>query len=146
MKNESRALAWAPLITPFAFALYAFFADISGFNMDEGVLTYLGLFLGMTIASLPVAYIYEFFIGYRFFRLLVKKNRVNFYTLTLGGVFVADIPLLITWPVTLVNDAISFNVPLQLFSFVGLMIGLNFWVLLNFEDLRDYLKGWRKPA
>ncbi len=146
MKNESRALAWAPLITPFAFAFYAYIADISGFNMDDGILTYLGLFIGMSIASLPVAYIYEFFIGYRFFRLLVKKNRVNFYSLTLGGIFVADIPLLITWPVTFVNDAISFVVPLQLFSFVGFMIGLNFWILLNYEDLRDNLRARFKAA
>ena len=141
MKNENRALAYAPLIMPFAFTGYAFFAGISGFDMQEGLSTFITLFLGTIIAGLPVAYLYEFFIGMRFYQLLAKKNRVNIFTLTLGGVFVADIPMLLIWPLANGDGAVSFSVTVQLFSFVGFMIGLNFWVLLNFESLRDRVKA-----
>ena len=144
MKNENRALGFAPLIMPFAFSFYAFLADIPGFNMDDGLLTFIGLFLGITLIGLPVVYIYEFFIGFRFYQLLSKKKRVNFLTLTLGGVFVADIPMLLIWPLVGGSGAVSFSETLQLFSFVGFMIGLNFWVLLNFERLRDTLKSLLK--
>ncbi|MDO9321968.1 MAG: hypothetical protein Q7U01_10085, partial [Pseudomonas sp.] len=99
------------------------------------------LFLGTIVAGLPVAYLYEFFIGMRFYQLLAKKNRVNIVTLTLGGVLVADIPMLLIWPLANGEGSVSFAVTVQLFSFVGFMIGLNFWVLLNFESLRDRVKG-----
>ena len=105
MKNENRALAFAPLIMPFAFTGYASFAGISGFNMQEGLLTFFLLFLGTIVAGLPVAYLYEFFIGMRFYQLLAKKNRVNIVTLTLGGVFVADIPMLLIWPLVMAASA-----------------------------------------
>lgn len=144
MKNENRALGFAPLIMPFAFSFYAFLADIPGFNMEDGLLTFIGLFLGITLIGLPVVYIYEFFIGFRFYQLLSKKKRVNFLTLTLGGVFVADIPMLLIWPLVGGGGAVSFTSTLELFSFVGFMIGLNFWALLNFERLRDNVKSLLK--
>src|SRR3990167_4077055 len=137
MKNENRALAFAPLIMPFAFTGYAYFAGISGFNMQEGYSTFFLLFLGTIVAGLPVAYLYEFFIGMRFYQLLLKMGRVNIVTLALGGVFVADIPMLLIWPLANGEGSVSFAVTVQLFSFVGLMIGLNFWALLNYESLRD---------
>ena len=139
--NDSKALALAPLITPFAFSFYAYFADISGFNMDQGILTFIGFFLGVSLASIPVAYLYMFFIGYRFYRLILKKKRLNIYTLTLGGVFVADIPMLLIWPMAEASGTTGFYLTFQLFSFVGFMVGLNFWVLLNFDRLRDNVKG-----
>ena len=58
MKNENRALAYAPLIMPFAFTGYAFFAGISGFDMQEGLSTFITLFLGTIIAGLPAMVIY----------------------------------------------------------------------------------------
>ncbi len=139
--TETKSLALAPLITPFAFASYAYFADVSGFNMDDGILTFIGLLLGLVLTSLPVAYLYMFFIGYRFYRLILKKNRVNFFTLTLGGMFVADIPMLLIWPLAEASSSTGFYLTLQLFSFAGFMVGLNFWVLLNFDRLRDNVKG-----
>lgn len=141
MTNEARALGYAPLILPFAFCSYAYFADVSGFNMDEGPMVALGLFLAITLVGLPVAYIYEFFIGYRFYQLLVKKNRVNFWTLTLGAVLVADIPMLFVLPVAGRASQVGYSLTFQLFSFVGLMIGLNFWFLLNYERIRDRLRS-----
>jgi hypothetical protein len=93
-----------------------------------------------------VAYLYEFFIGMRFYQLLVKKGRVNIVTLTLGGVLVADIPMLLIWPLTGGGGTISFALTVQLFSFVGFMIGLNFWVLLNFERIRDAFKALLKRS
>ena len=146
MKNETRALGFAPLILPFAFSFYAFLADIPGFNMDQGVLKFIGLFLAITLVGLPVAYIYELFIGFRFYQLIKKKQRVNIVTLTLGGVLIADIPMFLIWPLTGSEGAISFALTMQLFSFVGFMIGLNFWVLLNFESLRDRVKVLRHRA
>ncbi|MFT5782604.1 MAG: hypothetical protein ACI9EB_001999 [Pseudomonas sp.] len=146
MKNENRALAYAPLIMPFAFTAYAYFAGISGFDMREGLLTFIGLFFGTVVVGLPVAYLYEFFIGFRFYQLLAKNNRVNIFTLTLGGIFVADIPMLLIWPLASGAGAVSFAVTVQLFSFVGFMIGLNFWVLLNYERLRDGLQSHLKKV
>lgn len=137
MKNENRALGCAPLILPFAFSFFAYFADIPGFNMDEGLLKFLGLFLAIALVGLPVAYIYEFFIGFRFYQLLSKKQCVNIFTLTFGGMLIADIPMFLIWPLAGGEGTISFALTVQLFSFVGFMIGLNFWVLLNFERLRD---------
>ena len=141
MKNENRALGFAPLILPFAFSFFAYFADIPGFNMDQGLLKFIGLFLAIALVGLPVAYIYEFFIGFRFYQLIKKKQRVNIFTLTLGGVLIADIPMFLIWPLAGSEGTISFASTVQLFSFVGFMIGLNFWVLLNFESLRDRVKG-----
>jgi hypothetical protein len=140
MKNENRALGFAPLILPFAFCFYAFMADIPGFNMDGGLLSFIGYFFAITLIGLPVAYIYEFFIGFRFYQLLVKKQRVNLLTLTLGGVLVADIPMLLIWPLAGGEGTIGFGLTVQLFSFVGFMIGLNFWLLLNYETLRATFK------
>lgn len=134
--TDSKALALAPLMTPFAFSFYAYLADIPGFNMDQGALTFIGYFLGLTLASLPVAYLYMFFIGYRFYRLILKKKRVNIFTLSLGGVFVADIPMLLIWPAAEVSGATGFYVTFQLFSFVGFMVGLCFWTLLNWDKIR----------
>ncbi len=146
MKNENRALAFAPLIMPFAFTGYAYFAGISGFNMQEGYSTFFLLFLGTIVAGLPVAYLYEFFIGMRFYQLLLKMGRVNIVTLALGGVFVADIPMLLIWPLAHGKGTVDFAVTVQLFSFVGLMIGLNFWALLNYESLREKLKNLLRKA
>lgn len=145
MKNENRALGFAPLILPFAFCFYAFVADVPGFNLDAGLWTFIGLFLSITVIGLPVAYLYEFFIGFRFYQLLAKKARVNIFTLSLGGVLVADFPLFLIWPLVGAKGAASFALTVQLFSFVGFMIGLNFWLLLNFERIRDALTGPLKP-
>src|SRR3990167_9187832 len=100
MKNETRALGFAPLIMPFAFSFYAFIADIPGFNMQDGFLSFIGLFFGIALVGLPVVYIYEFFIVFRFYQLLSKKKRVNILTLTLGGVLSADFPIFLIWPMT----------------------------------------------
>ncbi|WP_324734417.1 hypothetical protein [Pseudomonas paeninsulae] len=146
MKNETRALGFAPLIMPFAFSFYAFFADLPGFNMQDGLLPFIGLFFGIVLVGLPVVYIYEFFIGFRFYQLLSKKKRVNIFTLTLGGALIADIPMFLIWPMTGGGGTVSFAVTFQLFSFIGFMIGLNFWALLNFERLRDYVNNLLKSA
>ncbi len=139
MISENKALGLAPMIAPFAFAFFAYFADISGFNMDEGFLKFLTLFVGLFLVSLPFAYVYMFFIGYRFYQLLCKKKRVNLFTLSLGGIFVADIPMLLLWPFANDEGSISFYLIFQLFSFVGFMIGLNFWFLLNYERIKAKL-------
>lgn len=135
--TENKALALAPLITPFAFTFCAYILDVPGFNMDKGLLNFIGLFFGLTLAAIPVAYIYMFFIGGKFWGMLKRRKIVNFFTITFGSVFVADIPMLLIWPVTQGND---FYLTLQLFSFVGLMVGLNCWFLLNLDRLRGKSK------
>ncbi|MGV2873304.1 hypothetical protein [Colwellia sp. E150_009] len=136
--TENKALALAPLITPFAFTFYAYISDIPGFNMDSGLLDFLGLFLGLTLAAIPVAYIYMFFIGGKFWGILKRKKIVNFFTIVFGSIFVADIPMLLIWPVTQGNE---FYLTLQLFSFVGLMVGLNCWFLINLDKLKAKFKN-----
>jgi len=98
--TENKALALAPLITPFAFTFYAYISDVPGFNMDSGILDFIGLFIGLSLAAIPVAYIYMFFIGGKFYGMLKRRKRVNIFTLTLGSIFVADIPMLLIWPIT----------------------------------------------
>ena len=66
MTNENRAFILAPLAMPFAFVIYTFLADVSGFDMQAGFLSYMGSVLAITVFGLPVVYIFEFFIGYRF--------------------------------------------------------------------------------
>jgi len=133
LMTENKALALAPLITPFAFTFYAYISDVPGFNLDSGLLDFLGLFIGLTLAAIPVAYIYMFFIGGKFYGMIKRRRRVNIFTLTFGSIFVADIPMLLIWPVTQGNE---FYLTLQLFSFVGLMVGLNCWFLLNLDRFR----------
>lgn len=131
--TENKALALAPLITPFAFTFYAYISDVPGFNMDSGILDFIGLFLGLSVAAIPVAYIYMFFIGGKFYGMIKRRRRVNIFTLTFGSIFVADIPMLLIWPVT---QGSEFYLTLQLFSFVGLMVGLNCWFLLNLDKFK----------
>tara|TARA_R110001583_G_scaffold17801_2_gene71860 strand:+ start:2385 stop:2804 length:420 start_codon:yes stop_codon:yes gene_type:complete len=131
--TENKALALAPLITPFAFTFYAYISDVPGFNMDSGIVDFIGLFLGLTVAAIPVAYIYMFFIGGKFYGMIKRRRRVNIFTLTFGSIFVADIPMLLIWPVT---QGSEFYLTLQLFSFVGMMVGLNCWFLLNLDKLK----------
>jgi hypothetical protein len=136
MNAENRALIFAPLMMPFAFIFYAFFTDVPGFNMETGILNFIASVVTVVIVGLPVVYLYEFFIGYRFYQLLVKKNRVNIFSLTLGAVIIADIPMFM---ILLAGGGgeDSLSTALQLFSFVGFMIGLTFWVLLNLDELRQ---------
>lgn len=142
MTNENRALILSPLMMPFAFLSYAFFADISGFNMQDGFLDYLGSALIIVIIGIPIVYLYEFFIGYRFYRLLLKKNRINIFTLSLGGALIADLPILMMMPFSwLSSEQTDLLSPLKLFSFVGFMIGLTFWFLLNLDRIRNKTKG-----
>ena len=137
--TENKALALAPLITPFAFTFYAYISDVPGFNMDSGIVDFIGLFVGLTLAAIPVAYIYMFFIGGKFWGMLKRRRIVNFFTVTFGSIFVADIPMLLIWPVTQGNE---FYLTLQLFSFVGLMVGLNCWFLLNLDKLKAWFKKY----
>lgn len=135
--TENKALALAPLITPFAFTFCAYLLDVPGFNMNEGLLDFLGLFFGLTLAAIPVAYIYMFFIGGKFWGMIKRRKQVNFFTIVFGSIFVADIPMILIWPVTQGND---FYLTLQLFSFVGLMVGLNCWFLINLDKFKAKFK------
>jgi len=132
--TENKALALAPLITPFAFTFYAYILDVPGFNMDGGILAFIKLFIGLTMAAIPVAYIYMFFIGGKFWGMLKRRRQVNFFTIVFGSIFVADIPMLLIWPFSQGNE---FYLTLRLFSFVGLMVGLNCWFLINLDKFRS---------
>ena len=138
MTGENRAFIFAPLIMPFAFAFYTWAADISGFNMDSGFADYMGAMLAITILGLPVVYLFEFFIGYRFYRLFLKKGRINIYSLAIGGILIADIPMFFILLFSgFSNESLSLSTAMPLFSFVGLMIGLNFWFLLNKDQIME---------
>lgn len=138
MTSEDRAFLLAPLIMPFAFLPYAFFTDMSGFNMQDGFMRYMASAVFIVIVGIPIVYLYEFFIGFRFYRLLLKKNRINIFSLSFGGAFVADIPILMIMPFSGFG---SVSVAFQLFSFVGFMVGLAFWALLNLDRIRKSIPG-----
>jgi len=138
MTNEDRAFILAPLIMPFAFLTFAFFTDMSGFNLEDGLMSYLGSVLIVVVFGIPVVYLYEFFIAYRFYRLLLKKKRVNIFSLSIGGAFIANIPIFMVMPFS-GYDAISTT--FELFSFIGFVVGLTFWYLLNFYGKRKSTKN-----
>ena len=133
MTNEDRAFVLAPLMMPFAFLPYAFFADLSGFNMQDGLMKYIASAVFIVFVGIPIVYLYEFFIAYRFYRLLLKKNRINIFSLSLGCALIADIPIFMIMPFSGFG---SVSMPFQLFSFVGFMVGLTFWFLLNLDRIR----------
>ena len=134
MTSEERAFVLAPLMMPFAFTFYAFFADISGFNMQDGFISFIGSVLIIAVVGIPIVYVFEFFIGYRFYRLLLKKNRINIFSLSFGGALIADIPIFMVMPFSGFG---SVSTAFQLFSFVGFMVGLAFWFLLNIDRIRN---------
>jgi hypothetical protein len=132
--TENKAIGLAPLITPFALAFYGFLTNMSGFNFDNGIVSFITLFIGFSLSSIPVAYLYMFFIGGRLYGIFKRKRWLNFYTIILGSIFIADIPMLLIFPFA-TGD--SFYATLQLFSFVGFMVGLNYWFLSNLDRLRN---------
>lgn len=134
MTNEERAFAYAPLAMPVAFITFSIVTGVSGFDMQLGLLNFLGLALAITVVGLPIVYIFGFFLGYRFYRLLLKKNRINIFTLSLGGVVLADIPIFLIWIFSGFGyQGHDLSTAFPLFSFVGFSIGLTFWYLLNWK-------------
>ncbi|MEZ5524249.1 MAG: hypothetical protein R3E62_04675 [Pseudomonadales bacterium] len=135
MTYEDRAFVLAPLAMPFAFLSYAWFLGLSGFTLDQGLMSYLGTVLIIIIGGLPVVYVYEFFIAYRFYRLLLKKGKINIFSIVFGAALMADIPILMIMPF---KGFTSVSVAFQLFTFTGMAVGLTFWILLK--------RGERKAA
>ena len=110
--------------------------------MESGFANYFGLVLAITIFGLPVVYLFEFFIGYRFYRLLLKKNRINIFSLTIGGMLIADIPMfMISIFRGFGSETYSLSTAFPLFSFIGFMIGLTFWFLLNSDKIKDRIQN-----
>ena len=142
MTRENRAFILAPLVMPFAFAFFAYMTGVSGFDMKSGFADYAGALIAVIIFGLPVVYLFEFFIGYRFYRLLLKKNRINVVSLTIGGMLIADIPMFMIVAFSgFSSESYSLSTALPLFSFVGFMIGLTFWFLLNQDHIIKTLRS-----
>jgi len=128
MTYEDRAFVLAPLSMPFAFLSCAWFLGLSGLTLEQGVLNYLATVAIIIIGGMPVVYLYEFFIAYRFYRLLLKKGKVNVFSLSLGGALIADIPILMVMPFSGYDGVAT---AFTLFGFSGFVVGLTFWVLLK---------------
>lgn len=139
MTSEDRAFILAPLAMPFACV-----AGYLGFDFSAGLLNYLSSVLIIGLYGLPVVYVIEFFLGYRFYRLFLKRKILNIFTITGGSIVLANIP-------TFFISIFSMYVPskhsvldvLGLFSFIGLTVGLTFWLLLNLEKIK---RGMQKSA
>lgn len=127
MTREDRAFLVAPLITPFAFVFGIAFTD-----MEMDFTSYISAFLVITIVGLPIVYTIEFFIGYRFYRLFLKKKKANIFTVTGGGVILANLPTIFIATFGQFGKQMhDLTMIFPLFSFVGFMIGLAFWFLVN---------------
>lgn len=127
MTREDRAFLMAPLVTPFAFVVGIAFTD-----MEMNLASYISAFLAITIIGLPIVYTIEFFIGYRFYRLFLKKKKANIVTITGGGVILANLPTIFIATFGQFGDQMhDLSMIFPLFSFVGFMIGLAFWFLIN---------------
>jgi len=128
MTYEDRAFVLAPLSMPFAFLSCAWFLGLSGFTLEEGVLSYLASVAIIIVGGMPVVYLYEFFIAYRFYRLLLKKGKVNIFSLAFGGALIANIPILMVMPF---SGYSAVETAFILFGFSGFVVGLTFWTLLK---------------
>lgn len=128
MNYEDRAFVQAPLVMPFAFLSCAWFLGLSGFTLEEGVLNYLASVAIIIVGGMPVVYLYEFFIAYRFYRLLLKKGKVNIFSMTFGGGFIAVLPILMVMPFSGYEGV---KIAFILFGFSGCVVGLAFWLLLK---------------
>lgn len=130
MTTEDRAFILAPLATPFAFVLGAYFL-----NMQFGIFSSM---LFITVFGLPIVYTIEFFLGYRFYRLLLKKKKLNILTVIIGCVLLANIPTLFIWMFSgFGSQEIPVATIFYLFSFVGVVIALTFWILLNIRHITN---------
>ena len=128
MTNEDRAFILAPLVTPFAFVLGAYVLD-----MQFGIIS---AFVFITVFGLPIVYTIEFFLGYRFYRLFLKLKKFNIFTTLLGCMTLANIPTLFIWLFSGFGPGdISVSTIFILFSFVGFVIGLTFYLLLKWGAL-----------
>ncbi len=128
MTYEDRAFVLAPLSMPFAFLSCAWFLGLSGFTLEDGVLNYLASVAIIIVGGMPVVYLYEFFIAYRFYRLLLKKGKVNVFSLAFGGALIANIPILMVMPFSGYSGV---ETAFILFGFSGFVVGLTFWALLK---------------
>jgi len=133
MTYEDRAFILAPLSMPFAFLSCAWFLGLSGLTLDEGVLNYLATVAIIIVGGMPVVYLYEFFIAYRFYRLLLKKGKVNVFSLSFGGALIANIPILMVMPFSGYDGVAT---AFKLFGFSGFVVGLTFWLLLKQGEKR----------
>lgn len=141
MTSEDRAFFLAPLAMPFAVVLFTLFTDVPGLNMEAGFFSYLVSVFVITLVGLPVVYTFEFFLGYRFYRLFLKKGQINVFTLILGGVLLADIPMFMIGIFGGFSDeSHNLSTAFPLFSFVGFSIGLTFWALLNKDRIVQAIK------
>lgn len=136
MTYEDRAFVLAPLSMPFAFLSYAWFLGLDGFTLEAGFWNYLGSVVIIIVGGMPVVYLYEFFIAYRFYRLLLKKGKVNLFSLSFGGALIADIPILMVMPFSGFNGV---STAFQLFTFSGFVVGLTFWALLKKGQKKEVL-------
>jgi len=131
MTSEKMALILAPITVPFTFV-----SGISGFDMQRGLLDYLEIVMLIAIFSLPVAYTVEIAIGVPIYLLFKKAGLVNFFTLVLGGVLVASVPLVLLWGFGVYNGEEHKLVSIApIFSFIGAVVGFVFWLVLNFRHI-----------
>ncbi|EGG99632.1 hypothetical protein imdm_883 [gamma proteobacterium IMCC2047] len=128
MNYEDRAFVQAPLSMPFAFLGCAWFLGLSGFTLEDGLLNYLASVAIIIVGGMPVVYLYEFFIAYRFYRLLLKKGKVNIFSMAFGGAFIAVLPILMVMPF---SGYAGVETAFILFGFSGFVVGLTFWLLLK---------------
>lgn len=135
MTSEERAFICAPLATPFAFVAFVSISGASGFDMGFNAIS---SFLFITVFGLPIVYTIEFFLGYRFYRLFLKLNKLNIFSITFGGMILANIPTLFIWMFSGFSGDKEIHVAtiFALFSFVGFTIGITFWLLLNWDQMR----------
>jgi hypothetical protein len=127
MTREKLALWIAPLAVPFAFV-----GGISGFDMSFGIVDYLETVLFIAVFSLPIAYLIELFVGIPAYLVFKKLGFINFFTIVLGGAFVASSPLALMWLLGVYDgeeQKLASTAPL--FLFIGAVTGFTFWAVLN---------------
>jgi len=142
--KERIAFILAPLTTPITFVMTLVGTD---FNWD-----FLDLFetiLMMAIFCIPVAYVIAFAFGLPLYIFFKKYDLINFYTLTIGAIFVANLPLILLWLFGAYESETHKLLKIApVMSIIGFVVGFTFWAILNFPHNKspqadaDKLRRW----
>lgn len=127
MNKERAAFIVAPLTTPITFVTFLVGRDFNWdfFDLAETILM-------MAVFCIPVAYVIAFAFGLPLYLFFKKRDLINIFTLSIGAIFVANLPLLLLWLVGVyAGETHKLVNIIPGISFIGFVVGLTFWAILN---------------
>lgn len=125
--SEKAGMYIAPALAPVVWTVI-----LIGFP-NEIPSDYFGSIFIVSLFGIPVAYVMALCLGLPLY-LLFRKNRwVNFWSLSIGGAFVAALPTLLTLLILYDSWAAGRDWKLHgLFAATGFIVGTVFWAVLRY--------------